>query len=257
MKNTKKEHVKKIIITVLAVIIFAEIVGFGWFLYLNAKKDTEEKYYSEYMAKIKEYETIKDNEGIEKLAEINTDFVAWVKCEDVNISMPVVQSTDYDNREYYLKHNFEKKDSSFGCPYLKYECDINTSDNLTLVGHSSFIGGVVIFSEFYKYLEDQQNCFDYKIELETLQGKLNFEIFSAFEFNANNDSFDGSFVYNATMLTEDETFNKFVDICTTKSVLKRDVELEIQDKFLTIITCSKRNLANRVLIVAKQILCMR
>ena len=250
MKDTKKEHVKKVIITVFAVLIFVEAVAFAWYIYLVLTDEPENKYYVGYLNDIKKYEKLKDTYGVSKLTEINSDFIAWLNCEDIDLSMPIVKSSDYDNQNYYLTHNFEKKDSVFGCPYLKYGCE-TTSDNLTIVGHSSFWGGVVIFSEFYNYIQNENNDYDYKIKIETLTGRFEYEIFSAFDFDSKTDSAEGTFVYNTADLSADETFTEFVKICTTRNKLDQNITIERQDKFITIITCSKRNLNNRVIVVAK------
>ena len=52
---------------------------------------------------------MEENWNFQKLKKINNDTVAWLKVEGTNIESTVVKTSD---NNFYLNHNFEKKDKS-------------------------------------------------------------------------------------------------------------------------------------------------
>ena len=65
----------------------------------------------------------------------NTDMVGWILIEDTNIDYPVMQTPT--DPTYYLKHDFEKNYTDYGCPFMQADCDaLAPSDNLILYGHN-------------------------------------------------------------------------------------------------------------------------
>ena len=54
----------------------------------------------------------------EKLKQENSDTVAWLKVENTNIEIPVVQAKD---NSYYLTHNFNKKYNVAGWVFADYK----------------------------------------------------------------------------------------------------------------------------------------
>ena len=71
----------------------------------------------------------------EALYRENNDLVGWIKIDGTNINYPVVQSKDAPN--FYLKHDFEKNYTDYGCPYAQQNCDVQApSDNVVLYGHN-------------------------------------------------------------------------------------------------------------------------
>ena len=51
-----------------------------------------------------------------KVKEQNPDLVGWVKIEGTKIDYPVLQTVD--NPNFYLKHDFDRKSSIYGAPYV-------------------------------------------------------------------------------------------------------------------------------------------
>lgn len=252
-KLSKNERIKRIIIIVLSIFLIIEIICFAFYFIKQSGKNKATKELNEYINKIKYYENLKNNYGIEKLYETNEDFVGWIKCEDIGLSFPIVASNDENDQEHYLTHDFENKESNFGCPYLKYGCSLESSNNSTVVGHSIFWNGVVIFSEFINYLNVANNQnFNYLITIETDKGLQTYEIFSAFQINIRENMADSYFIYNTANFNAGD-FDKFYSTCKELSVIERNIAVDIEDKFLTIITCSKINLDYRVIVVAKMI----
>ena len=96
-----KKTARVIGIVVLAVVIVCEVVLLARFLYLQNKQNAEKKQLNAYLAQIKELETMKDKEGVSSLSGVNGDFVAWIKCADIGLSLPIVQARA-DAAGFYL-----------------------------------------------------------------------------------------------------------------------------------------------------------
>ena len=124
-----------------------------------------------------------------------------------------------------------------------------TGGNSVIVGHSAFLGGVAIFSGFYDYLAPKQS-FNFKINLQLLNGVAEYEIVSAFEVDGDDE--DGLFIYNTTEFNGDN-FAQFQSIISTKNQTGRTGHIAQSDTVLTIMTCSKHDLSKKVLVVAKKV----
>jgi sortase B len=70
----------------------------------------------------------------DSLKAINEDIVGWLYVEGVDISYPIVHTTDDD---YYLHRTFEKKDNFAGSIFVEYKNSGSFSDPNTIVyGHN-------------------------------------------------------------------------------------------------------------------------
>ena len=67
------------------------------------------------------------NIDLQKLKNINSDIVGWIKIDGTNINYPVMQ-----NGDYYLRRNFYKQYSTYGTPFIASYCDINKRDTCGL-----------------------------------------------------------------------------------------------------------------------------
>ena len=73
---------------------------------------------------------------IQSLINKNEDFSFWLYFKDGNINLPVVQEKP-DEINYYMDHNFYRKSSAAGCPFLSYDIkDDLTITNTIIYGHN-------------------------------------------------------------------------------------------------------------------------
>ena len=71
----------------------------------------------------------------------NADMVGWIQIEGTSIDYPVMQTPADPN--YYLKHDFEKRYTDYGCPFMQADCDeLCPSDNLIIYGHNMNSGAM-------------------------------------------------------------------------------------------------------------------
>ena len=208
---------------------------------------------------LKGYEKIKDEQGINALTKYNKKFTAWIKVNDVQLSLPVVQAETKEDEDFYMEHDLERYENILGVPYVEHNCNLDTSFNTVIVGHSRFshtrVGEkltTTIFGDLINYTVPS-NYYNYLINIETLNTKYNYEVMGAFKFSISEEHLDEYSIYNTKDVNSEAAFNKFIDTLNKVSMIDTDVTASYGDRFLTLFTCSEENLDYRVVIVAKLI----
>ena len=177
--------------------------------------------------------------------EQNSDFIGWITIDGTNINYPVMQTKK--EPDYYLKHGFDKSYSEYGVPYLQWDCDALTSDNLVVYGHNMKNG--TMFSDLERYADEafyqshRYICFD------TLTDYGTYEIIAVFRTTAYSD--DGFKYYNFVDAEDTADFNSFVEKCKELSLYDTGVTAEYGDKLLTLSTCEYTRTNGRLVVVAK------
>ena len=186
---------------------------------------------------INDNETI-DNETIKtidldlnNLKSINSDTVAYLKVESTNINYPVVQSND---NEYYLNHSFNKNKNQEGWIFLDYRNNINDLDNNTIIyGHNRLTG--TMFGTLKNLLnKSYQESTNHYIYLTTENNNYVFEVFST--YITSNESY-----YLKTTFEDDNEYLEFLNTLKTRSTYNFNIELNSDDKIITLSTCSGSN----------------
>lgn len=216
-------------------------------------------HYNEYLIKLEQQ---KNSEGFESLKKINPNFIAWIKIEDVDLSLPIVSTSTKSEEDFYLKHGFDKKNNKRGCPYQTSECDINSNYSL-IIGHSSYTlslfgneTNISLFGKLNSYINKSGN-YNYRITLETETELRNYQIVGYFCFDISNKTSDKyneiyNNIYNVRSLDTEEKFNNFKSTLTKNAFLNLGEELNFGDRILTLFTCHT-NLNYRTIVVAKQV----
>ena len=181
---------------------------------------------------------INDNKTIEtvdfdlnNLKNINSDTVAYLKVESTNINYPVVKSND---NEYYLNHSFNKNKNQEGWIFLDYRNNINDLDNNTIIyGHNRLTG--TMFGTLKNLLnKSYQESTNHYIYLTTENNNYVFEVFST--YITSNESY-----YLKTTFEDDNEYLEFLNTLKTRSTYNFNIELNSDDKIITLSTCSGSN----------------
>ena len=184
--------------------------------------------------------------GYEELYRQNNDMVGWIRIEGTNINYPVVQSGQSPN--FYLRHDFEKNYTYYGCPYVQESCDVQTpSDNVILYGHN--MQDNTMFAELtnYKkrsYWEQHRTlCFD------TLTARGEYAVIAAFKGEAA-ELFPYYDFIDAQTPAE---FDAYVAACKALTPYDIDVTASYGDKLITLSTCEYSGENGRMVVVAKRL----
>lgn len=177
----------------------------------------------------------------------NGDLAGWLSIEDMRIDYPVMQCED---DEYYLHHDFEGKDSKYGCLYVRERADLEEGTNFIIYGHNMKDGSMFGDLDFYR--EEDFYREHTKIAFDTLYKEYTYEIVAVFLsriYEENDDAFKYYQFYEAE--TEEE-FHDFYDNIKQMSLYDTGVEAEYGDTFLTLSTCAYHVNNGRLAVVAKR-----
>ncbi len=254
-KDSVRERIRKVVMDISIIAIIGCAVAFGE-LYrqrqveLNLEEDlknqivdtvdTDAQQYAEAWEEVfAQYPDMEFPEGMNLkysyLYALNQDLVGWIKIANTNLDVQVVQSDDND---YYLRRNFYKENSRYGCPYMDFRNDAKyLSDNTVIYGHHMTDGLMFSNLDKYKTLEGYKDS--PVIQFDTLYETYYFKVFAAFITNAEAAEDDG-YIFNFTVseFSSDEKFSSFIDEAEKRSIFHTGVNVQSDDKILTLVTCS-------------------
>lgn len=222
---------KKVINIVLVVLILFSLyeVATKIVVYRESKNTYE---------KIQE-EKNKSNKFSEELIKINADYKMWIEVPNTNIDYPVVQGKDND---FYLNHDFNKKESSAGAIFVDYKNNIDKDKNIVIYGHN--MRNKSMFQNLMKFKDEAFWKENSKIIL-TIGGKrYEYKIFSSYISNAN-------YINLKTNFKSEDEYLKYIDSIKENSIFHRDVDIKSNDRILTLSTCSYEEDDNRMIIYGK------
>ena len=170
----------------------------------------------------------KDKVEFDELKKQNSDTVAFIKVKNTNIHYIVVKSNDND---YYLNHNFNKERNVAGWIFGDFRNNFDETDkNLIIYGHNMRDGSMfetlinVINKDWYT------NKDNHIVKLITENGIYKYQVFSSYSITAED-------YYITTNFNSDNEFNKFINTLKDRSIYNYNVELNANDKILTLSSC--------------------
>lgn len=183
------------------------------------------------------------------LHEQNPDICAWIVIPGTDINYPICQT---DNNEYYLKHNFNRKESGFGTLFFDFKNDVNTSQNITVYGHS------LKNSQMFTNIKNYAKIDFYKehpiVQLITPEGLVEYKVFAAMVMNAVPED-DNGYLYNfmRTDFTPQREFISWIEEAYQRSIIQTPVDILPSDRIITLSTCGYEFKNQRFVVMARQI----
>lgn len=179
----------------------------------------------------------------------NSDMVGWIQIEGTSIDYPVMQTPADPN--YYLKHNFEKSYTDYGCPFMQADCDVQApSDNLIIYGHNMKDGSM--FADLAKYGSKDFWQAHKTVRFDTALGGSAYEIFAVIHTTVQADAADAIPFYLFVDAAAPEDFADYVSACQARALYDTGIFADYGDKLLTLSTCDNLTDDGRWLIIAKQ-----
>lgn len=161
---------------------------------------------------------------------------AWIYIPDTDINYPIFQHPT-DN-EYYLRHNMDGSLGHPGCLYTEKCNNKDFSDRNTVVyGHTLPEKDIAsMFTTLHKFEDTSFFAKDHYIYVYTEENNYTYEVFAAYEYPAYHliENFDYS---------NDEVYASYIDSIYHNTEgkiknIKNDIEVGIDDKLLTLSTCT-------------------
>ncbi len=183
------------------------------------------------------------------LRDKNSDFIGWISIKDTNLDFPVMFAPN--NKDFYLRHDFNKDYSVYGVPYLDEKTTLGAnaeSDNLVIYGHNMKTGTIFgCLTEYKKESYYQEHPY---IEFDTVYGDAKYEVFGAFTIDVVNDT---SFIYNQYIDMDEDTYNAYVDEVIARSAVDTGIRPSYGEQLLTLSTCEYSSDNGRFVVVGRRV----
>lgn len=179
-----------------------------------------------------------------KLLEKNSDTIGWIKVNNTKIDYPVVQSSD---NNYYLNHSFTRAKNGAGWIFADYRNNIDTLDKNTIIYGHNVSKNELMFGSLKNTLnETWYSNNDNLIITLNIKGKdTKWQIFSIYTIETTSD-------YLKTKFASDTSFLEFINMIKNRSIANFNVEINADDKILTLSTCYIDS-SHRLVVHAKKI----
>lgn len=180
----------------------------------------------------------------------NSDMVGWIQIEGTGIDYPVMQTPADPN--YYLKHDFEKHYTDYGCPFMQADCDVLCpSDNLIIYGHNMKDGSM--FADLARYRSKDFWQAHKTVWFDTELGSSAYEIFAVIHTTVQADAADAFPFYRFVDAAAPEDFADYVSACQARALYDTGISAQYGDKLLTLSTCDNITDNGRWLVIGKRI----
>ena len=233
-KRRLKKKYRIMLISIFTIICLLGLI-YSLINIINWKKDVDdnkkiiEDIKENIIIKPKEEEQeVKYNIDFKSLKKQNSDVVAYVKVNGTNIDYVVVRGKD---NSYYLKHNFNKEYNIAGWIFSDYHNKFDETDkNIVIFGHNTKDGSM--FGTLKNVLDKswQENKDNLKILLVTEKGQYKYQVFSTYQITPED-------YYINTIFNNDDEYSKFINKIKSRSNYDYKVEVDSNDKVLTLSSC--------------------
>lgn len=229
----KRRLKKKYRVLLFVIFILICLIGLIYSLtnIINWKKDVDDN--KDIVEEIKENITIDEEDDsikidFKSLKEQNSDVIAYIKVNGTNIDYVVVKGND---NSYYLKHNFNKEYNIAGWIFADYHNKFDETDkNIVIFGHNTKDGSM--FGTLKNVLDNswQENKDNLEITLITEKGQYKYQVFSTYSITPED-------YYINTIFNSDDEYSKFINKIKSRSNYDYNVEVDSNDKVLTLSSC--------------------
>lgn len=175
---------------------------------------------------------IRESFGIswEKLRKLNPQTVGWIRISGADISYPVVQGED---DEFYLKHDFERKEDLFGSIFLGHHNDAAFTDSHSFIyGHN--MEGHMMFANLNQYEQPEflEKCPQF--EIVTPEKKLVYDIFSVEQAGEGGAAFEYGYDLDSP------SYQRQLAALKRNSMYETGIWPDAHKPMVTLITCNSR-----------------
>lgn len=174
------------------------------------------------------------NTNLTSLREINPEVIGWIYIPDTKVDYPIVKG---ENNEYYLHNSWKNTKSGAGAIFME---QVNSPDmkdfNTIIYGHNmrskSMFGGLSRYKS-PTYLKEHPSIY-----VATDTGVYRYDIFAAHQVGVK------TIIYR-TELDEPLQREEFIHFSLDYSVVDTDIVPTVDDKILTLSTCSGSGYSTR------------
>lgn len=184
-----------------------------------------------------------------KLYERNPDIVGWLKIDGTRIEYPVMQNLQ--DEQYYLEHDFDKKKSNGGLPFLDKHSRIHGSDILLIHGHHMKNGWM--FKDLMKYKKESFYKEHATFQFSTLYEQEEYEIVAVILSQVYRKSDDVFKYYQIEKVNTPAEFDSYVRNIKQLALYETGITPRYGDKLIVLSTCEYSTENGRLAVVARKL----
>jgi len=184
-----------------------------------------------------------------ELYERNSDIAGWLNIDGTRIKYPVMQNPE--DAEYYLDHDFDKKENHGGLPFLDKHSDTNSSDILLIHGHHMKSGWM--FKDLMKYKSESFYEEHATFQFSTLYEKEEYEIVAVIQSEVYHKSDNVFKYYQIQNVSTPAEFDSYVQNIKKLALYDTGVTAGYGDKLIVLSTCEYSTENGRLAVVARKI----
>lgn len=170
------------------------------------------------------------------LKKVNSDVVAWLIVDGTNVNYPILQTTD---NSYYLNHNIKRSVKISGWPFMDYRNSKNLDDNNTIFYGHNLLNKTGFGSLSNIFTDKWFNSSNHKIVVITENKRYVYEIFSCYYISPET-------YYLNNLFTNNLEYQNFLDTLRKRSKYNFNINLGVNDKIITLSTCTEDNKGRKV-----------
>nr|WP_154894435.1 class B sortase [Paenibacillus xylanexedens] len=182
------------------------------------------------------------------LYERNSDIIGWLKMDGTRIEYPVMQNPQ--DAEYYLNHDFDKRDNTGGLPFLDKDSQADTSNILLIHGHHMKSGWM--FKDLMKYKNESFYKEHATFQFSTLYEKEEYEIVAVILSEVYRKSDDVFKYYQIGEIHTPTEFDSYVQNIKKLALYDTGVTAQYGDKLVVLSTCEYSTENGRLAVVARK-----
>lgn len=190
------------------------------------------------------------------LEDINDEIVGWIQIDNTVIDYPVLWHKGDDRTyQYYLAHNYRGEYDAFGSIFVDYRCpDGAQSKNVVLHGHHMNDGSMFGNLLYYGGTSGDLDFYSGSptVRFDTPEGDGVYKIISVFKTNTLS-SHGEFFNYMMGEFQNEKDFMNYVYNVRIRSMINCPVDVNEDDKLLTLSTCSYEYTNFRTVVVARKV----
>lgn len=177
------------------------------------------------------------------------DMAAWLKIDGTALNYPVMQTPE--DPDYYLHRDLDGQASKCGVPYLQCNCNLDTSSNLTVFGHSMKDG--TMFAALLNYAARSYWQEHPEILLYTRTENRRYRIVGVFRESVAADAKNVFSYWNFVSAKSGGDYVRFMREVKTRSLYDTGVAALPGEQLLTLSTCEYTLRDGRLAVVAKRV----
>ncbi len=181
--------------------------------------------------------------NLDDLKQINNEVTGWIQVSNTNVNYPILKHSD---NSYYLKHQLDGTYNTAGWVFMDYRNDKISDNNRNTIIYGHGLKNKAIFGSLKNVLNESWYKNESNLVIKTVDEENSYlwQIFSIYTLEDNND-------YIETDFKDDNEFNYFLNKVKSRSIADFNVDLNTNDKILTLSTCYNND--SKLVIHAKMI----